>query len=305
MDRKKILKKTTSVLGSVARWVFLISVGYIALYPIFVMISNSLMTMDDVLDQSVVYVPKTITFENFQTAFERLDFYNSLKSTLLIPILSGMIEVVTCAITAYGFARFNFREKNFLFGLVIATIAVPSTLLMIPQYTGFYNFDPLKIIAMFNKLTGQNLQINFLNTGFTMWLPSLFSVGLRSGVFIFIYRQFFKGLPKEFEEAAYVDGANPLTAFVKVIVPSSTVPIVTVTVFSLVWHWNEYYTTNMFLAESNRPLAVMLKIIAGDTKLANGVRMAGALIFIIPVLTVYLILQRKFIKSIDKVGIVG
>lgn len=302
---KKVLKKAVRILASAARWVFLISVGYIALYPMFVMISNSLMGMEDVLDQSVVYIPKTVTTENFKLALEKLNFFTALKSTLLIPVLSGMIEVVTCAITAYGFARFRFREKNILFGLVIATIAVPSTLLMIPQYTAFYNFDPLKVLAVFNKITGQNLQINLLNTGFTMWLPSLFSVGLRSGVFIFIYRQFFKGLPKEFEEAAYVDGANPFTAFVRVIVPSSTVAIITVTVFSLVWHWNEYYTTNMFLLDDNRPLSVMLKIIAGDTKLANGVRMAGALVFIIPVLAIYLILQRKFIKSIDKVGIVG
>ena len=304
MNKKK-LKKTVSVLGSIARWIFLISVGYIALYPMFVMISNSLMTMDDVLDQSVVYIPKTITWENFQTALRRLNFVPALRSTILIPVLSGLIEVVTCAITAYGFARFRFREKNFLFGLVIVTIAVPSTLLMIPQYTAFYNFDPLKLLAIINKITGKHLQINLLNTGFTMWLPSLFSVGLRSGVFIFIYRQFFKGLPKEFEEAAYVDGANPFTAFIRVIVPSSTVAIITVTVFSLVWHWNEYYITNMFLLDDNRPLSVMLKIIAGDTKLANGVRMAGALIFILPLLVIYLILQRNFIKSIDKVGIVG
>ncbi len=302
---KRILKRTGSILVSALRWVFLIAVGYIALYPLFVMISNSLMTMEDVLDQSVVYIPKTVTFDNFKTALDKLNFLTALKSTLLIPVLSGMIEVVTCAVTAYGFARFKFRENNILFGLVIATIAVPSTLLMIPQYTAFYNFDPLKLLAVINKISGKSLQINLLNTGFTMWLPSIFSVGLRSGVFIFIYRQFFKGLPREFEEAAYVDGANPFTAFIRVIIPSSTVAIITVTVFSLVWHWNEYYITNMFLLEDNRPLSVMLKIIAGDTKLVNGVRMAGALVFIAPVLVIYLVLQRRFIKSIDKVGIVG
>lgn len=302
---KRILKRTGSILVSALRWVFLIAVGYIALYPLFVMISNSLMTMEDVLDQSVVYIPKTVTLDNFKTALDKLNFLTALKSTLLIPVLSGMIEVVTCAVTAYGFARFKFRENNILFGLVIATIAVPSTLLMIPQYTAFYNFDPLKLLAVINKISGKSLQINLLNTGFTMWLPSIFSVGLRSGVFIFIYRQFFKGLPREFEEAAYVDGANPFTAFIRVIIPSSTVAIITVTVFSLVWHWNEYYITNMFLLEDNRPLSVMLKIIAGDTKLVNGVRMAGALVFIAPVLVIYLVLQRRFIKSIDKVGIVG
>lgn len=303
--KNKSYKQALSILISLVRWIFLISVGYIALYPIFVMASSSIMPIEDVLDQSVVYIPKTVTFENFKTALEKLNYFTSLKSTLLIPVLSGLIEVVTCAITAYGFARFRFRESNILFGLVILTIAVPSTLLMIPQYANFYNFDPLKILAVINKIWNKELQINLINTGFTMWLPSLFSVGLRSGVFIFIYRQFFKGLPKEFEEAAYVDGANALTAFIKVIIPSSTVAIITVTVFSLVWHWNELYVTGMFLLENNRPLSVMLSSISTDIQLVNGVRMAGALIFILPVLVVYLFLQRNFIKSIDKVGIVG
>ena len=211
----------------------------------------------------------------------------------------------TCAITAYGFSRFEFKEKNVLFGLVIVTIAVPATLLMIPQYVAFYNFDPLMLVTMVNKIFGTNINVNLINTGFTMWLPSLFAVGLRSGVFIFIYRQFFKGLPKEFEEAAYVDGANSVVAFLRVIIPSSKVAITTVLVFSLVWHWNEYYTAGVFLMEDNRPLSVMLGSISSSLTLPSGTRMAAALIFVLPILVVYLILQKQFIKSIDKVGIVG
>lgn len=303
--KRKTNKRLLSVGGAVVRWVFLISIGYIAVYPLLVMISNSIMPMEDVLDQSVVYIPKSVTLDFFREAFERLDFKNSFKSTLMFPILSGLIEVATCAVTAYGFSRFEFREKNILFGLVLLTIAVPATLLMIPQYTGFYNFDPVKLLAVVNKIFGTRFNVNILNTGFTMWLPSIFSVGLRSGIFIFIYRQFFRGLPKEFEEAAYVDGANPLAAFIRVIVPSSSVAITTVLVFSLVWHWNEYYTTGMFFLEENRPLAVMLGEIAENAQLSNGVRMAAALVFIIPILAIYLVLQRRFIKSIDKVGIVG
>ena len=302
---KNVKNKIASIGLSVARWVFLISIGYIALFPLFVMISTSFMTMQDILDQSVVYIPKTLTFEHYTEALTKLNYFQALKSTVLIPVLSGLIEVATCAVTAYGFSRFDFKEKNILFGLVVLTIAVPATLLMIPQYCAFYNFDPIKLLAIINKLFGTNLSINLINTGFTMWLPSLFSVGLRSGVFIFIYRQFFKGLPKEFEEAAYVDGANPLVAFIKVIVPSSKVAITTVLVFSLVWHWNEYYTTGIFLFENNRPLSVMLGEISNSTTLSSGTRMAAALIFVLPLLIVYLILQKQFIKSIDKVGIVG
>lgn len=302
---KRLTNKISAITLSVVRWVFLISVGYIALFPLFAMTSSSFMSMADVLDQSVVYIPKTITFENYIQAITKLNYFKSLKSTFLIPVVAGLIEVATCAITAYGFARFEFKEKNILFGLVIITIAVPATLLMIPQYVAFYNFDPAKIITMINAIFGANININLIDTVFVMWLPSLFSVGLRSGVFIFIYRQFFKGLPKEFEEAAYVDGASPLMAFLKVIVPSSSVAITTVLVFSLVWHWNEYYTTSIFLYEENRPIAVMLGTLRENVQIPAGVLMAGALIFVLPMLIIYLILQRRFIKSIDKVGIVG
>ena len=302
---KKLSKKILAVALSVVRWIFLIAIGYIALFPLFVMISTSFMTMADVLDQSVVYIPKSITLEHYAEALEKLNYFKALKSSVLIPVLAGLIEVATCAVTAYGFSRFEFKEKNILFGLVIVTIAVPATLLMIPQYCDFYNFDPIKLFAMINGIFGTNINVNLINTGFTMWLPSLFSVGLRSGVFIFIYRQFFKGLPKEFEEAAYVDGANAMVAFIKVIIPSSKVAITTVLVFSLVWHWNEYYTTGVFLLEDNRPLSVMLGEISNSTTLSSGTRMAAALIFVLPMLIVYLILQKQFIKSIDKVGIVG
>ncbi len=302
---KRLTNKITSIALSIARWVFLISVGYIAMFPLFAMTSSSFMSMADVIDQSVVYIPKTITLENYIEAITRLNYWESLKSTFIFPVVAGLIEVATCAITAYGFARFDFKEKNILFGLVIVTIAVPATLLMIPQYVAFYNFDPAKIITMINAIFGTNININLIDTVFVMWLPSLFSVGLRSGVFIFIYRQFFKGLPKEFEEAAYVDGASPFMAFLKVIVPSSSVAITTVLVFSLVWHWNEYYTTSIFLYEENRPLAVMLGTLRENVQIPAGVLMAGALLFVLPMLIIYLVLQRKFIKSIDKVGIVG
>ena len=302
---KKITKNVLPIALSAIRWIFLIAIGYIALFPLFVMISTSFMTMADVLDQSVVYIPKSITLEHYIEALSKLNYLKALKSTVLIPVLAGLIEVATCAVTAYGFSRFEFKEKNILFGLVILTIAVPATLLMIPQYCAFYNFDPIKILGLINKIFGTNLNINLINTGFTMWLPSLFSVGLRSGVFIFIYRQFFKGLPKEFEEAAYVDGANAVVAFIRVIIPSSKVAITTVLVFSLVWHWNEYYTTGVFLLEDNRPLSVMLGEISNSLTLPTGTRMAAALIFVLPMLIVYLFLQKQFIKSIDKVGIVG
>ncbi len=176
----------------------------------------------------------------------------------------------------------------------------------------FAHFDVFGILGLIGNIIGKDIRPNLLDTGFTFWLPSLFGVGLRSGLFVFIYRQFFKGLPKELEEAAYIDGASALTTYIRVILPSSGVAMLTVSIFSIVWHWNDYYLSVLYFS-SNYPLSVMLDqinnnifnttgILAGG---ADGAAMAGVFLFILPPLIMYMILQRKFIASIDRVGIVG
>jgi len=134
-------------------------------------------------------------------------------------------------------------------------------------------------------------------------------------LFIYIYKQFFQGLPKEFEEAAWIDGAGPIKTFIKVIIPSSTVPIVTVTMFSVVWHWNDYYLAQMYLTKEY-PLSVQLASV--DSLLTNALQgaesakivlgpaiMAACLMMVLPLIIFYLVLQRRFIASIANSGIVG
>ena len=136
-------------------------------------------------------------------------------------------------------------------------------------------------------------------------MPSLFGVGVRSGLFIFIYRKFFEGLPRELEEAAYVDGAGPLRTFVSVILPSSGVVFLTVTIFSTIWHWNESYMAGMY-NQLNPPLAVKLETIKSTIlRESRQAGMAACMLFILPMLVMYALLQRKFVQSIDRVGIVG
>ena len=160
-------------------------------------------------------------------------------------------------------------------------------------------------------MTGIDLRPNILDTPLTFYLPALFGVGLRSGLFIFIYRQFLSKIPYELEEAAYIDGAGPFKTFVSIIIPSSGVVIFTVIIFSVIWHYNDYYLSDMYLTE-NRTLAVSLANITStvSTQLVEEdykrvLQMAGSLVFIAPVLIMYMILQKKFVQNIDRVGIVG
>ena len=132
---------------------------------------------------------------------------------------------------------------------------------------------------------------------------------------IYIYIQFFKGLPKELEEAAWIDGAGPVKTFLTIALPSSGVVILTVTIFSIVWHWNDYYLAGMYMT-NNRPLALALANLPSllptlgfgyqiVNNRAGSILMASCFMYILPVLIMYICLQNKFVKSIDRVGITG
>lgn len=306
-ERKLLYKKhTLSVVVNVVRYFFLLALSYVVLFQLFFMISQAIRPKSDIMNPSVVWIPSAITWDNFKTAFEKLDYLKTGFVSVWLMEISAFIEVMVCAVIAYGFARFEFKEKNLLFFLVLVTIIVPSQMLIIPMYLNYAHFDILGIFKWFIDITGlPDFRPGLLNGPLTFWLPSLFGVGVRSGLFIFIYRKFFEGLPRELEEAAYVDGAGPLRTFVSVILPSSGVVFLTVTIFSTIWHWNESYTAALY-NKDNPPLAVMLDYIRTDiVKDSRSAAMAACLLFVLPMLVMYMILQRKFVQSIDRVGIVG
>ena len=302
------VKKT---IVNIIRYFFLISLSYIVLYQIAFMLSQAFKPEPQLYDPSVVWLPKTFTLDNIKLAWETLDYIKSFANTLLIPVGSGLVQVLTCSLCAYGLARFRFRGSKLLFALVLLTILVPPQMIIIPMYLNYYHLDFLGILGLLGRLLGVELRPNVHDTSLTFYLPALFGVGLRSGLFIFIYRQFFLKMPQELEEAAWIDGAGPLRTFMSVIIPSSGVVMLTVTIFSVIWHYNDYFLSAMYLTE-NTTLAVALEGIASQSA-TQGVaadyerllKMSGSLLFIIPVLVMYMILQKRFIQNIDRVGIVG
>ncbi len=310
---KRKVKGLKSVLYSIFRLIILLAVSYIIIYPLLYMLSSALKTASAFQDPGVLWIPKVLTSENFKNAIEAMNFKNALFSTLRLEVVSAVIETAACAVTAYGLARFNFPGKKLITVMLVFLIVVPSQMLVIPMTVNFSQLDFFGILKALGTVTGKELRPNILDTSWCFYLPSLFSVGLRSGILIYIYHQFFLGLPKELEEAAWIDGSAPPRTFLCIALPSSTVAVITVFVLSLVWHWNDYYLAVMYTSE-NFPLAVslaslpqklsLLGIWPGNILNTTGV-MAGCVMFVTPILLFYLILQRKFIKSIDRVGITG
>ena len=306
-------EKVIRVVVALCRYIFLISFSYVLLYPLFYLIVHAVQNPIDYFDPTVQWIPKNFTLENFKLGIAVLDFWKSMKSTLLVQIVSALMQVVSCGIAAYGMARFRFKGKKLVTGLLMLNILVPSTMIIIPSYLNFRNVDFLGIFNLLGNIIGKDLTINLLNTPFVFYLPALFGVGLQSGLVIYIFQQFFKSFPKELEEAAYLDGLGPLGTFFRIVVPSSKVVIMTTTILSVIWHWNEYYLPSMYLSK-DYPLAVKIHDVftifygSGYDKydaITINASMAACLLFLLPPLIMYLLLQKKFIKSIAQSGIVG
>lgn len=315
---KNVLKNKTKGVGvSVLRMLFLLAFEFVLLYPVIFMISNSFKVTSDTLNPAVKWFSLSPTTYGYKVAWMSFDYWNGLKITFLFGIVSGLIEVVTCAVYAYGLSRFELRFKKIWMFLLIVTILIPDVMLIIPRILNFRYMDVFGILGLFYKLTGVDLRVNITDTVWTFYLPSLFGVGLKGGLFIYIYMQFFKGLPKELEEAAWIDGAGPVQTFIRIIIPSSGVVILTVFIFSFIWHWNDWLLATMY-TENNHTLAFTLRNISGyigqlwssmkisaDSSAYYGAPLAACLMFIAPPTLLYVILQRHFIESVDRVGIVG
>lgn len=290
-----IRRKLPEIIVSLARLLFLGIVGYIVLYPLLFMFISAIKDNDALLDMEHMWVPVTYSFKNFKEVFELMGFGNALKQTLLVQVLSMAIEVFMCSYIAYGFARFKFKGKPiFTFFLILSLLV------------------PIQLYSLSMSINFRNLHI--FSTPFVYWLPSLFGVGIRSGMMIFIYQQFFIGLPKELEDAAYMDGAGPIETFFKIALPSSSVVITTVAVLSFVWHWNEYHLATLSFLSEDAPLSMVMNFL--DTYLQqigiykgwpeySSLVSAACLIYIAIPLVLYMIFQRKFVRSIDRVGITG
>ncbi len=314
--RYKALRKANGVLASLLRYVILIGIGYIILYPLFYMISSSFRMKESFYDPSVIWITSDLTLENFNYSWKLIDYGSSVLNTIIYEMISAGIQIISCSIVAYGLARFEFKEKKILTFFMFLLILVPSQMMMLPIFMNYSKLDFLGILGVLDSLTGIDIRPNVLNSVWTFYLPALLGVGIRSGIIIYIYIQFFKGLPKELEEAAWIDGAGPFKTYLRIALPSSGVVITTVTVFSLIWHWNDYSLSSMYLYSDKWPVAVKLSEINNpdamgtlrldpDDPLRIAIMMSACLLFVVPILVVYLFLQRKFVKSIDRVGITG
>lgn len=303
LRRKAVIEKVWPFF----RFLIIFGLGFVILYPLIYMVSCTFRERNDMNDPTVMWIPRNYTLNVLKETVKAMDFWNTLKNTVILNIGCSLVQVVSCAITGYGFARFKFKGKGILFGIVIMMILVPTQVISLPLYTQFRYFG---IRGLFS--------INLIDSMATMYLPAITANGIRSGLMILIFRQFFKGLPRELEDAAYIDGCGPLRTFIQVMVPNAASAFLTVFLFSIVWYWNDYYVSSTFFT-NNKTVALMLQNLDSQLKIAlfNDATVeispreqivwkeAGCLLSILPILVLYTCLQKYFTEGIERSGLVG
>jgi len=313
----KLKNRAVSILSNLLRYMFFLSFSFVIIYPFAYIIINALKTFSDTYDPTVNWVPKGMTFENIKNAFKVFDVWKTVGNTLFYEIGASLLQFCSCIVAAYGLARYKFKGRGILIGMMLLTILVPSMMIITPSYVNYSHMDFFGILGLIKDFTGKDLRPDLVGTPFVFYLPSLLGVGLKGGLFIYIFSQFFRGLPMELEEAAWIDGAGPWKTFLRIIIPSSGAAAITVLLFSIVWHWNDYYLAQMYMAD-NPTLSVALNNFSTNTivtvlglDMTTGIMMdvpillSGCLIYVLPIIIFYIIIQREFIASIATSGIVG
>jgi multiple sugar transport system permease protein len=276
------------------------------------------MLIDNLYDPTVILIPKNFTFNNIFWVAGIMHYWEALKNTLFIAGSVTLLQIISCLLVGYGFARFNFKFKGLIFGLVLFTLIVPPQIMMSALYMNFRFFNPLGMVSL---ITGSKKGWNLISGAMPYLLLAVTAMGIRNGLLIYIFRQFFRNMPKETEEAALVDGAGTFKTFYRIMVPDAMTAIVTVALFSFVWQYNdsvyaELFTPaqtliggkpsqNILLMTNAYDLVHSMFIAGGEPRYVAAMMSTTVFLILLPPVALYLILQRFFIQSIERTGVVG
>ncbi len=322
MSPPYLKKRAKSLLGSTFRYALIICLSYLILAPVLKGITLAFTDPRDLGIATSIWIPFRTSIETLHVSALMLDYWNALPYSLLNTLLLTALQTFCAVLAGYSFARLRFRFQNLLFGLVIFTIIVPTRVFMLPQYLFFREFDILGIIRL---ITGKPL--NLLNQPLSLYIMSITGMGVKSGLYVYILRQTFRGLPKELEEAAYIDGAGFIRTFTRIVLPSAAAGILTVAVLSYVWNWNDTYYLNLFdsLNRKNLMLSYVKAVASTDEALSavsskipanylfqtknplyeQAIAKTAALEVLMPLILLFLMIQRKFVQGAERSGLVG
>ncbi len=298
------------------RFILLFGMCFLILQPVLNKISVSFMEQQDLYNPIVVSIPLHFTGENYKIASNIMSYGESLKNSIIISITIAVLQTVMCTIVGYGFSRFKFPLKNLWFACVMALIIVPPQAFSSSLVLHFNNYDVFGIIKAI-----KGAPINLRGGVVPYYLMSATCMGLKNGLYIYLVRQFFRNIPIDLEEAAYIDGCGMFKTFVRIMVPQSKPIVTSCFLFSLVWQWTDGFYSKLFIGGKKlvstslasiadalgvyvaRELGAANAQIGVSSQYTNCILSTGTLLVVLPVVIVYLIAQKAFVESISSTGI--
>lgn len=265
-------------------YLILITLSVLYLLPLYWMISTSLKQTGSEMVIPPQWIPNPIVWQNYVDVFVQVPLTLYIRNSVFITLTATLFGVLTASLAGYGFARVQFPGRNFLFTLCIASLMLPETVTLIPEFILFR-------------------RIGWVNT----FLPLIVPWSLAGSAFaVFLFRQYCLTIPLELDEAARVDGAGTLRIWWTIIVPLSKAVLATMAILSFIHHWNEFLRPLIYLGRPElRTLALGLRAFRGEYQLAWNYMMAVALIMLIPILVLFFVAQRQFVQGIVMTGIKG
>ncbi|CAN7729107.1 MULTISPECIES: carbohydrate ABC transporter permease [unclassified Ensifer] len=264
-------------------YALLTAVSFIMLYPLLWMVSSSFKPENEIFATTSL-IPQEFTLDAYRRGWNGLSvsFGHLFLNSLLISVLVVIGNLISCSMAAYAFTRLQFKGRGFWFALMLGTLMMPQHAVLIPQYLMFLKFG-------------------WVNTIMPLVVPKFFAI---DAFFIFLMVQFFRGIPRELDEAAIMDGAGPLRIFLKVILPLSTPVLATAAVFSFIWTWDDFFAPLIYLNDIEKYTAQLgLRTFVDATAQSDwGALLAMSTLTVLPIFVLFLLFQRLLIEGIATTG---
>ncbi|MDY3920383.1 MAG: carbohydrate ABC transporter permease [Candidatus Limivivens sp.] len=262
--------------------------GIVMIYPLLWMVGSSLKETSTIFSTASQLIPENLTFENYVNGwqgFSKVNFGTFIKNTLFVAVIATVLTVLSSALVAYGLARLRYRGRNLVFAMVLLTMMLPGEIMMIPQY------------LWYNKL-------GWINTYLPMTIPFGFAI---QGFFVYQMKNFIEGLPRELDEAAKIDGCSYYTIFLRIIVPLLKPAMGTVAIFSFINRWNDYMSPLLYLKTVPKyTVSLALKLFCDQSSTSDyGAMFAMSVVSLIPIVMIFIFLQRYLIEGISTQGLKG
>ena len=283
MEVNKMKHSAKSLVTRVLMWICIILLCIISLFPFFWMVRSSLMTKTEIFGTPMRWLPETIQWQNYRDALTQVPFARYFLNSLFLVVVNIIGKLLSSSLVAFGFSRIEFRGKNVWFAIVIATMMIPWSVLLIPQF------------MLWNV-------VGFYNTYVPLTLPAFFL----DGFYIFLLRQFFSTLPRDYDEAAILDGASYFTIYSRIIMPLCKPALMTVCVFTFMNTWNDFIGPMIYLKDPKMStVSLGLQMFISQYTTEWHLMMAAATVAIVPMIIMFFFAQRYFIEGMTFAGIKG